>query len=47
MSHDENSIEIPIFHHIGNPLVLYWNSGHKMANKLKSYHITQMLNVLT
>ena len=46
MSHDENPIEIPIFHHIGNSFVLYWNIGHKVANKLKSYQFGQILNIL-
>ena len=47
MSHDENPTEIPIFHHIGNSFVLYWNIGHKVANQLKSYQFRQILNILT
>ena len=47
MSYDENPVETPILHHIGNSFVLYWNIGHKVANKLKSYRFGQILNIPT
>ena len=47
MSHDENPIEIFIFHHIGNFFVLYGNIGHNVANQLKSCQFGQILNILT